>query len=141
MYKKGLDFYVMSHNFKGRRFGAEFQRWLRWLSGKMGTWRVRNRGEKPGVAIKPCFSADSPGSLEKQGSSRLGRRACSLRGEHPFQHGSFSPFPPTLQMVIGGLCSRNVKKKKKGRRRKSGWVGYLGIWCLSSGVKPEIPEM
>lgn len=124
---------------KGIDLGAEFQRWLRWPSGKMGARRVRNRGERPGIEIKLCFSADSPGSSEKPGSSRLGRRARSLRREHPFQHGSFSPFPPTLQMVIGGPCSRNVIKKK--RRRKSGWVGYLGIWCLSSGVKPEIPEM
>lgn len=37
----------------------------------------------------------------------------------PSQHGSLLPFPPTLQMVIGGLCSRNVKKEKKRKK----WVG------------------
>lgn len=110
----------MSHNFKGHRFGAEFQLWLRWPSGKMGAWRVRTRGERPGIEIKLCFSADNPGNPEKLGSSRLGRRVCSFQGEHPFQHDSFSPFPPTLQMVIGGLCSRNVMKKIKKKKK---WVG------------------
>lgn len=86
----------------------------------MGAWRVRNRGEKPGIEIKLCVSVDNSGSPEKLGSSRLGRCLHSLRREHPFQHGSFSLFPPTLQMVIGGPFSRNVINKKKKKKK---WVG------------------
>lgn len=61
----------MSHNFKGHRFGAEFQCCLRWLSGKMEAERVRNGGERPGIEIKLRISADNCGSLEKLGSFRL----------------------------------------------------------------------